>query len=144
MHVNTHNKETLTQRCHRSTNVQLCLIFLYIYIYGFSRDGWHALFFITNNRHDVTITTHAIKRHFLIWMKTMRQPSKRRCSCVLTLKCISICVYWWTRQGIHYTLIVEDRYLRLRGIIRFHTRRSLVWNRLIPHSSQVSIYHINV
>ena len=27
VHINTHNKESLTQRCHRSTNVQLCLIF---------------------------------------------------------------------------------------------------------------------
>ena len=92
-----------------------CVWYFCIYLYGFSLNGWHALFFITNNRHDVTITTHAIKRHFLIWMTTMRQPSKRRCSCVLTLKRISICVYWWTRQGIHYILIVVDRYLRLVG-----------------------------
>ena len=27
---------------------------------------------------------------------------------------------------------------------RFQTRRSLVWNRFIPHSSQASIYHIKV
>ena len=26
-----------------------------------------------------------------------------------------ICVYWWTRQRIHNTLIVLDRYLRLMG-----------------------------
>ena len=32
VNMNTHNKESLTQRCHRSTNVQLCLIFLYISI----------------------------------------------------------------------------------------------------------------
>ena len=32
VHINTHNKESLTQRCRRSTNVQLCLIFLYISI----------------------------------------------------------------------------------------------------------------
>ena len=30
VHINTHNKESLTQWCCRSTNVQLCLIFLYI------------------------------------------------------------------------------------------------------------------
>ena len=63
----------------------------------------------------VTITTHAIKRHFLIWMTTVRQPTKRRHSCVLTLKYIFICIYWWTRQRIHNTLIVADRYLRLMG-----------------------------
>ena len=114
VHINTHNKESLTQRCRRSTNVQLCLIFLYISIW-FSLNGWHALLCIANNRHDVTITTHAINRHFLIWMTTVRQPTKRRRSCVLTLKYIFICVYLWTRQRIHNTLIVVDRYLRLMG-----------------------------
>ena len=33
VHINTHNKESLTQRCRRSTNVRLCLIFLYISIW---------------------------------------------------------------------------------------------------------------
>ena len=117
VHINTHNKENMTNRCRRSTNIQLCLIFLYIgaYLYGLSLNGWHAVCCITNNRHDVTITTHAIKRHLLIWMTTVRQPTKRRCSCVLTLKYTFICVYWWTRQRIHNTLIVVDRYLRLMG-----------------------------
>ena len=40
---------------------------------------------------------------------------KRRCFCVLTLKYTVICVYWWTRQRIHNTLIVVDLYLRLMG-----------------------------
>ena len=93
----------------------MCLIFLYISIRFLSLNRWHVLFRIKNNRHDVTITTHAIKRHFLIWMTTMRQPMKRRCSCVLTLKYTFICVSWWTRQRIHNTLIVVDRYLRLMG-----------------------------
>ena len=85
------------------------------YPYGLSLNGWHALLSIANNRHGVTITTHAIKRHFLIWMTTVRQPTKRRRSCVLTIKYTIICVYWWTRQRIHNTLIVVDRYLRLMG-----------------------------
>ena len=85
------------------------------YLYGLSLYGCHALFCIVNNRHGVTITTHAIKRHFLIWMTTVRQPTKRRCCCVLTLKCAFICIYWWTKQSIHNTLIVVDRYLRLIG-----------------------------
>ena len=89
VHINTYNKEYLTHRCRRSTNVQLCLIFC-IYLHGASLNGWHAVFCITNNRHDVTITiTHG-------------------------------------------------------GVKRFQTRRSLVWNRFIPHLSQVSIYHIKV
>ena len=33
VHINTHNKESLQQRCRRWTNVQLCLIFLYISIW---------------------------------------------------------------------------------------------------------------
>ena len=85
-----------------------------IYLYGLSLNGWHVLFRIINNRH-ITITTHAIKRHFLLWLTMMRQPTKRICSCVLTLTYTFICVYWWTRQRIHNTLIVVDRYLRLMG-----------------------------
>ena len=97
VHINTQNKESLTQRCRRSTNIQLCLIFC-TYPYGLSLNVWHALLCIANNRHGVTITTHAIKRHFLIWMTTVRQPTKRRRSRVLTLKYTFICLYWWTRQ----------------------------------------------
>ena len=92
-----------------------CVWYFCTYPYGLSLNGWHALLCIANNRYDVTITTHAIKRHFLIWMTTVRQPTKRRRSCVLTLNCTFICVYWWTRQRIHNTLIVVDRYLRLMG-----------------------------
>ena len=115
VHINTHNKESLIQRCRRSINVQLCLIFC-TYLYSLSLNGCHALFCIANNRHGVTITMHAIRRHFLIWVTTVRQPTKRRCSCVLTLKYAFIYVYWWTRQRIHNTLIVIDRYLRLMGV----------------------------
>ena len=85
------------------------------YPYDFSLNVWHALLCIANNRHGVTITTHAIKRHFLIWMTAVRQPTKRLRSCVLTLKYTFICVYWWTRQRIHNTLVAVDRYLRLMG-----------------------------
>ena len=92
-----------------------CVWYIRTYLYGLSLNGWHVLFCIVNNRHGVTITTHAIKRHFLFWMTTVRQPTKRWCSCVLSLKCTFICVYWWTRQRIHNTLIVLDRYLRLMG-----------------------------
>ena len=53
-------------------------------ICGLSLNKWHALFCIINNSHDVTITTYAIKRHFLIWMTTARQPTKRPCSCFYT------------------------------------------------------------
>ena len=89
VHINTHNKESLQQRCRRSTNVQLGLMFC-TYLYGLSLNGWHALFFIVENRLGVTITKHAIKRNFLIWMTTARQPTKRRCSCVSTLTCTCI------------------------------------------------------
>ena len=92
-----------------------CVWYFCKYLYGLSLNGWHASFCITNNRHNVTITTHAIKRHFLIWMTMMRQPMKRRCSCVLTLRYTFICVHWWNRQRIHDTLIVVDRYVWLMG-----------------------------
>ena len=114
VHINTHNKEFLTQRCRRSTMYN-CVWYFCTYLYGLSLNGWHVLLCITNNCHGVTIRTHAIERHFLIWMMTVREPTKRRCSCVSTLKYTFICVYWWTRQRIHNTLIVVDRYLRLMG-----------------------------
>ena len=72
VHINTQNKESLTQRCRRTTNVQLWLIRFCTYLYGLSLNGWHALFCIINNHHDVTIATHAIKRHFLIWITMVR------------------------------------------------------------------------
>ena len=92
-----------------------CVGYFCINPYGLSLNGWHASLCIANNRHGVTITTHATRRHLLIWMTTVRQPTKRRRSCVLTLKYTFNCVYWWTRQRIHNTLIVVDRYLRLMG-----------------------------
>ena len=101
-----------TQISCSSKNVKLCLIFC---IYLYSLIGWHALFCIKNNRHNVTITTRAIMCHFLIWMKTVTQPRKCWCSWVLTLKYTFICVSWWTRQRIHNTFIMVDRYLRLMG-----------------------------
>ena len=33
VHINTHNKESMSQRCRRSTNVHMCLTFLYISIW---------------------------------------------------------------------------------------------------------------
>ena len=33
VHIKTHTKQSLTQRCRRSINVQMCLIFLYISIW---------------------------------------------------------------------------------------------------------------
>ena len=92
-----------------------CAWYFCTYPYGLNLNVWHALLCIANNRHGVTITTHAIKRHFLIWMTTVRQPTKRRRSGVLILKYTFICVYWWTRQRIHNTLIAVDQYLRLMG-----------------------------
>ena len=54
----------------------------------------------------------------------MRQSTKRRCSCVFTIKYTFIRVYWWTRQIIHNTLIVVNWYLRLMG------------DKTIPHSAE--------
>ena len=92
-----------------------CVWHFCTYPYGLSLNGWHALICIADNHHSITIRTHAIEHHFLIWMMSVRQPTKRRSFCVLTLKYTFICVYWWTRQRIHNTLIVVDRYLWLMG-----------------------------
>ena len=92
-----------------------CVWYFCTYPYGLSLNGWNSLFFIANNRHGVTIPTHTVKRHFPIWMTTARQPTTRRRSRVLPLKCTFICFYLWMRQRIHNTLIVADRYLRLMG-----------------------------
>ena len=115
MNKNTHTVKNLWHKDVVGRQMYNYVWYFCTYLYGLSLDGWHALFCITNNCHGVNITTHAIKRHFLIWMTTVRQPTKRRCSCILTLKYTFICVYWWTRQRIHNTSIVVDRYLRLMG-----------------------------
>ena len=141
VHINTHNKESLTHRCRRSTNLQLCLIFC-MYLYGLSLNGWHTSFSIINNHHGVTITTHVIKRDFPIWMTTARQPRKRRCPSALIIKHTFICIYCWTRQIIHHTLIVVDRNLRLMGDKTIPDSR--VPRLASLYSSQVSIYHIKV
>ena len=69
---------------------------------------------------------------------------KCQCSCVLTLKYTFICVYWWTRQRIHNTLIVVDRYLRLIGDKMIPDSAEPRLESFYPHSSQVSIYHNKV
>ena len=77
VHINAHTKNPWhkdvvdQQMCN-------CVWYLCIYPYRLSLNVWHALLCIANNRHVVTITTYAIKRHFLIWMTTVRQPTKRR------------------------------------------------------------------
>ena len=123
MHIDTHNRDSRTQRF-VDRQIYNCVWYFCTYLYGLSLNGCHAWFCIVSDRHGVTITTHAIKRHFFIWMTTVRQPTKRRCCCVLTLKCTFICIYRWTRQRIHNTLIVVGRYLRLMG------------NKTIPDSAE--------
>ena len=92
-----------------------CGWYLCTYPYGLCLNGWYALLCIANNRHGVTITTHEIKRHSLIWVMMVKQPTKSQRSCVLNVKYTFICVCWWTTHKIHYTLIVVDRYQRLMG-----------------------------
>ena len=93
-----------------------CVWYFCIYLYGLSLTGWYALFRITNNRHDVAITTHAIISATSLygWWR-WGNLWNGDVPVFLTLKYTFICVYWWTRQRIHNTLIVVDRYLRLMG-----------------------------
>ena len=135
VHINTHNKESPTQGCHRSTNVQLCLIFC-TYPYVLSFNGWHVLLHIANNHHSVTITSHALPYLDDDGQTTYETP---------TFLCFNLKIH------LHLCLFVNEtknpQHLdtcNSWGIKRFQTRRCLVWNRFIPHSSQVSIYHIKV
>ena len=124
MRIKTHATKNPSHQCAVDRQMYNCVWYFCIYLYHLSLNGWRALFCITNNRHDVTITTHAIKHYFLIWMTKVRQPTERRCSCVLTLKYTFICVYCWTIHTIHNTLIVVERYLRLMG------------NKTLPYSAE--------
>ena len=126
MHINTHDKESLTQKCRRSTNLQLCLIFC-IYLYGLSLNGRHVFFCITNNRHDVTITTHA----------NMDDDGETAYETPMFL-CFNLKIH------LYLCLLVNETKNPQHLDCGRPIRRSLVWNRFIPHSLQVSIYHIKV
>ena len=47
VHINTHNNESLTQRCRRSINVQLCPIYLYISIWF---ESWWTAYLILHHK----------------------------------------------------------------------------------------------
>ena len=91
VHINTHSKESLTEDV-GDRHMYNYVWYFCTYPYGLSLNGWHALLCIANNRHGVTITTHGIKRDYLIWMTTVRQPTKCWRSCVLTLKYTFLCL----------------------------------------------------
>ena len=141
MCISTHTTKNPRHRDVIDQQMYNCVGYFCTYPYGLSFNEWHVLLCVANNRHSVTITTHVIKRYFLIWMTTVRQPTKRRCSCVLlTLKCTFICIYWWTRQRIHNTLIVVDRYLRLMGDKTIPDSRG---NKTIPDSAEPRLESFN-
>ena len=119
MCISTHTTKKTWQIDVVDRQIYSCVWYFCIYLYGLSLNGWHAVCCITNNCHDVTITTHAIKRHFLIWMTTVRQPTKRRRSCVLTLKYTFICVYWWTEPRLEsfYPPFVAGHDLPHQGVV---------------------------
>ena len=78
----------------------------------------------------VALRARVAPRHYLIWMTTLEQLRHADYRSVFMLKCA---FYRLTRQRIHNTLTVADRYLRLM-------RDKTIC--FIPHESQVSIYHI--
>ena len=201
----------MTPVCRTSTPVQLWLIYLHTGRTGVLVYGIHYLE-PQKNVFCVATKARAIPRHFLIWMRTVGQIRHADYRGVFVIK---YAFHRWTRQRIHTTFIVVDRYLRLMGdhddvikwkhfprywpfvggihrspvnsphkgqwrgalmftliwaringwvnnceagdlrrnlahydvivmIKRFQTRWSLIWNRFIPISSQVSTYHIKV
>ena len=85
VHINTQNKESLNKDV-VDRQMYNCVWYFCTYLYGLSLNGWYVWIFIANNRDGVTITTHAIKRHFPICITTVTQPTKRLCSWGLTLK----------------------------------------------------------
>ena len=114
VHINTHNKESLTQRCRRSTNIQRCLIFLYISIWFESQ--WMICVTLHRKKKSRRHHNDACNLAPLPYLDDDGEtPYETLTFLCLTLKYTFICVYWWTRQRIHNTLIVVDRYLQLMG-----------------------------
>ena len=98
-------------RCGRLPLVQLCSIYLYNDRTGVCVTGLQY-FAPKITVLCVTIRAHATRRHYLIWIWTVRQTATCWYRGASMLK---YALYRWTRQRIHNTLIVVDRYLRLIG-----------------------------
>ena len=110
----------------------ICVWYFGIYVYGLGLNGWHASFCITNNHHNATITTHAIKRHVLIGMTTVTPPTTPMFLCFnLDIHLYLYLLVNKTKNPQHLDLWLIDT-CDSWGIKRFQTRRSLVWNRFTP------------
>ena len=90
-----------------STPVQLWLIYCYTGRTGVLVDGIH---YLEPQQFCVVIRARAIPRHFLIWMRTVGQLRHADYCGAFMFK---YAFHRWTRQIIHNTLIVVDRYPRL-------------------------------
>ena len=90
----------------------------------------HTLFYTTNKMYGGVAI---MARNFLILVTTLGQHAKCQCRGVFAFE-------WWTRQRIHNSLIVVDRYLRFMEDNTIPDSWNLIWNRFIPHSSQESRY----
>ena len=84
MHIDSREKNPRHLSCLRSTIEQFRLIQSHIIVTGVLLGGIHYVAPRINGR-DVTIVTRATPRHFLIWMASMRQLTKRQYSRVFIL-----------------------------------------------------------
>ena len=102
-----------------------CVLYFCTYPYGLSLNGWHGLLCIVNNRHGVTITTHAIQRHFLIWMTTVR---------LYALFCIVN-----SRHGVTITTHAIKRHFRIWMTTVYGRLLTYLWlmgDKMIPDSAE--------
>ena len=71
MHVNRHDKESMTSRYRRLTPIQLCWIFVHWCHWCFL-EGVH---YFAPPINPAIITARAISWYFFIWMTTARKPA---------------------------------------------------------------------
>ena len=118
--------------CHVDVNTCTIKFDIYSYWWDYSLGGRHSLSFTF-----VSPKGHVQLRATSCLDETDDDTLVSRC---VYVKIRFLSVNSWMRQSIHNTLILVDRFMQLLGIKRFQTRRSVVWDRFIPHSSQVLIY----
>ena len=96
--------------CRTSVRVQLWLIHFILV----GTEPWQMAYTTWNHKNIlcVAIKARATPRHFHIWLTTVGQLRHADYRGAFVLK---YAFYRWTRQSIHNTLIIVNRYLRLMG-----------------------------
>ena len=104
----------------------------------FLLDGWQYL----EPHIHVAIRARVTSRHFLVWMRTVGQLRQAGYRGVFMLL---YALYRWTRQIIHNTLIVVDRYLRRMGEPRLESSYPpFVADIDPPHQGAMDSYSVHI